>query len=144
VYNTTHGGFHQHYGKENIFRNNIIAFARDWQIQRSRPEEHISFYFERNIVYWDKGVAFSGSLGNMNIVFNHNLYFATGDGQMKFNDLSFEQWQEKGMDKDSIMADPLFFDPDNRDFRLKHNSPAFRIGYIVPSSNTNTFRLYDR
>jgi hypothetical protein len=130
VYNTTHGGFHQHYGKENIFRNNIIAFARDWQIQRSRPEEHISFYFERNIVYWDKGVAFSGSLGNMNIVFNHNLYFATGDGQMKFNDLSFEQWQEKGMDKDSIMADPMFVDPAKRDFHLKPGSPADETGFV--------------
>lgn len=130
VYNTTHGGFHQHYGKENIFRNNIIAFARDWQIQRSRPEEHISFYFEHNIVYWDKGVAFSGSLGNMNIVFNHNLYFATGDGQMKFNDLSFEQWQEKGMDKDSIMADPMFVDPAKRDFHLKPGSPADETGFV--------------
>ena len=130
VYNTTHGGFHQHYGKENIFRNNIIAFARDWQIQRSRSEEHISFYFERNIVYWDKGVAFSGSLGNMNIVFNHNLYFATGDGQMKFNDFSFEQWQEKGMDKNSIMADPMFVDPAKRDFHLKPGSPADEIGFV--------------
>jgi len=130
VYNTTHGGFHQHYGKENIFRNNIIAFARDWQIQRSRPEEHISFYFEHNIVYWDNGVAFSGSLGNFNIVFNNNLYFATGDGKMKFNDLSFEQWQEKGMDKDSIIADPMFVDPAKRDFHLKPGSPADDIGFV--------------
>ena len=36
VYRTTHGGFHQHYGETNIVRNNIFAFARDQQIQRSR------------------------------------------------------------------------------------------------------------
>jgi len=130
VYNTTHGGFHQHYGKENIFRNNIIAFGRDWQIQRSRPEEHVSFIFERNIVYWDKGVALSGNLGNFNIVFNNNLYFAVGDGKMQFGNLSWEEWQKNGMDKDSIIADPMFVDVSKRDFRLKNGSPAEKIGFV--------------
>ncbi|MEK7397715.1 MAG: right-handed parallel beta-helix repeat-containing protein, partial [Candidatus Poribacteria bacterium] len=130
VYNTTHGGFHQHYGKENIFRNNIIAFARDYQIQRSRPEEHVSFTFERNIVYWDKGIAFSGSLGNLNIVFDNNLYFAVGDGKMLFNNLSWEEWQKNGMDKNSIISDPMFVDPAKRDFHLKKGSPAEKIGFV--------------
>ncbi len=130
VYNTTHGGFHQHYGKENVFRNNIIAFARDFQVQRSRAEEHISFTFEHNIVYWDKGIMLSGGLSNFNIVFDNNLYWNVGDGQLKANNLSWEEWQKNGMDQDSITADPMFVDPENRDFRLKPDSPASEIGFV--------------
>ena len=50
VYRTTHGSFHQHYGRDNLVRNNIFAFGRDAQIVRSRDEPHRSFTFERNII----------------------------------------------------------------------------------------------
>jgi len=129
VYNTTHGGFHQHYGKENIVRNNIFAFARDQQVQRSRPEDHVSFTFERNIVYWDKGTALSGSLGNFNIQFDNNIYWCVDKGEMHFGNLSWDEWRQKGMDKNSIIADPQFADPEKRDFRLKAGSPVSKIGF---------------
>jgi len=61
VYRTTHGGFHQHYGATNTLRNNIFAFARDQQLQRSRVEPHISFSFETNIVYFDNGTLLGGN-----------------------------------------------------------------------------------
>jgi len=129
VYRTTHGGFHQHYGKENVVRNNIFAFGRDQQIQRSRPEPHSSFTFECNVVYWDRGVALAGDIGDFNFEFNRNLYWPAGDGELRFGELSFEQWQQKGMDTESIVADPLFEAPQEGDFRLKPNSPAFKLGF---------------
>ena len=78
VYRTTHGGLHQHYGKDNVFRNNIIAFGREWQVQRTRPEDHRSFTFQRNLVYWDTGTAVSGNWANFNADFDHNVYWAFG------------------------------------------------------------------
>jgi hypothetical protein len=129
VYRTTHGGLHQHYGKENIFRNNIIAFARDWQIQRTRAEDHQSFSFEHNIVYWDRGDAVQGDFKTFNVIFNHNDYWAFDKGDMKFAGLSWAQWQEKGMDRDSVIADPRFVDPQHDNFHIMDDSPALKVGF---------------
>ena len=58
VYRVKDGCFHQHYGKENIVRNNVLAFAAtSGQISRSREEEHRSFTFERNIVFYGRRAA---------------------------------------------------------------------------------------
>jgi parallel beta-helix repeat protein len=61
VYNVTDGGFKQHYGRDNTVRNNILAFSQNQQVQGTNQEkagDHLSFTFERNIVYFDQGELF--------------------------------------------------------------------------------------
>ncbi|MFO0925513.1 MAG: right-handed parallel beta-helix repeat-containing protein [Gemmataceae bacterium] len=38
-------------------------------------------------------------------------------------------WQAAGHDRKSIVADPLFVDPKHDDYRLKPDSPAFKLGF---------------
>jgi hypothetical protein len=129
VYDTTTGGFHQHYGRDNVIRNNIFAFGRLCQLQCTRVEPHRSFTFERNIVYGTEGVLLKGSWPQINVVMDENCYWVPGGPVSDFAGLSWRQWQAAGRDKDSVIADPRFVDPSARDFRLPDNSPARTIGF---------------
>jgi len=131
VYNVKTGTYHQHYGRENVVRNNILAFSMDGQVQRSRVEEHISFTYERNIVYWKDGeLVTAGRINDDNVIFRNNLYWDASGKPVDFQGLTLEQRQERGWDKGSIVADPKFVDPDNFDFRLQPDSPAPQIGFV--------------
>jgi hypothetical protein len=133
VYRTTHGGFHQHYGETNIVRNNIFAFARDHQIQRTLPESHRSFSFTNNIVYFDSGSLLTGDLSGDQYEFDRNVYFdARPDAKpdhFRLGPCTWEKWQERGHDQHSLIADPLFVAPGENDYRLQPNSPAFKLGF---------------
>ena len=128
VYRTVHGGFHQHYGKENIVRNNIFAFGKEQQLQRSRPENHTSFAFENNIVVWNTGKFIQGNMHDGDAVFDWNLYWPM-TGIFSLDSLTFPRWQSFGYDLHSRIADPLFVDPESGNFDLKPGSPAFELGF---------------
>jgi hypothetical protein len=131
VYRTTHGGFHQHYGETNVVRNNIFAFGRDQQLQRTRNEPHISFSFETNIVYFDSGALLSGDWSGTNFLMDWNVYFDARPNAkaLTFGNSSLEKWRERGHDRNSALADPLFVAPKENDFRLRPDSPALRLGF---------------
>jgi parallel beta-helix repeat protein len=129
VYRTQDGGFHQHYGRENIVRNNIFALGEEAQLRRTREEAHRSFSFERNIVYWEKGRLLDGAWGNGRFLFDHNLYWQATGQPIEFGKDSMAEWQRRGQDVHSWVADPLFADPAHGDFTLKPGSPAAKIGF---------------
>ncbi|HTV54101.1 MAG TPA: right-handed parallel beta-helix repeat-containing protein [Terriglobia bacterium] len=142
VYRCEDGGFHQHYGEANIVRNNIFALGGTAQIRRSKNENHLSFTFERNIVYWNQGELFDGAWADNNYRFDHNLYYSAGWLPIEFSKWSFRDWQKQGQDLHSLIANPLFADPLHGDFSLESGSPAVKVGFqaidlskVGPSAN---------
>ena len=129
VYRTEDGGFHQDYGRDNLVRNNIFALGQRAQIRRTRAEPQRSFSFEHNIVYWTQGQLFDGRWEDHNYSFHHNLYYCSGGGAVQFGGQTFIDWRKLGQDQHSVIADPLFLDPEHRDFSLRKGSPARRIGF---------------
>ncbi len=129
VYNTQTGGFHQHYGKGNLVRNNIFAFAKEWQLQRTRPEQHISFIFERNIVYYDSGSLLGVNWSDDNFKMDYNVYWDASGRPVTFAGATFEEWKKRGHDLHSLIVDPKFVDAQHFDFRIKPDSPAIELGF---------------
>lgn len=129
VYNTKTGGFHQHYGKENRIENNIFAYSHEGQLQRTRMEEHLSFTFRRNIVYFNNRWLLSSNWSDDQFDLDFNCYWDEAVGDVLFAGKTLEEWQERGQDQHSIVADPLFENPREFDFRLKPDSPALSIGF---------------
>lgn len=133
VYRTKTGSFHQHYGKDNRIVNNILVNSEKHQLQRSRVEQHNSFWFENNVVFWDNdSPLFNGNWADAeHFQMDKNVYWRAGGKPVTFvNGLSLERWQkEKGQDRHSIVADPLFVNPAEEDYRLRPESPALKLGF---------------
>ncbi|MGM0491717.1 MAG: right-handed parallel beta-helix repeat-containing protein [Armatimonadota bacterium] len=128
VSGTTDSGFHVHYGKDSIVRNNVFAFAGKHGLSLSNPEEHRSFIFERNIVYLDHP-SMAGRRVTEDEDLDRNLYWSTSAEPLSFCGMTLEEWREMGHDRNSIVTDPLFRDPASGDFTLVDDSPALELGF---------------
>ena len=136
--------FSHHYGRENIIRNNIFALSRRAALNLGRAENHISLIFTNNIVLDSEGVLnkYRGGWGKAKVTVDNNCYWDSrlrgndvGGGNTRtktpefYNDLSFFDWQKLGRDQHSIIADPLFVNPQQFDFRFKNTSVAKKIKF---------------
>lgn len=130
VYRCKSAGFHQHYGRDNIVRNNIFAFNRENQLMRTRAEPHRSFWFTNNIVLFDSGKLLGSNWSNDNYEMDGNLYFDARPGAIpSFAGATLAQWRARGHDTRSLIADPRFVAPERDDFHLRPDSPAFALGF---------------
>jgi hypothetical protein len=129
VYNTKTGSFHQHYGKSNLLRNNILVDSRQHQLQVTRVEQHLSFTFENNLVYWtNQSPLLAGPWDKIQLVMRSNLYW-NPIGPVTFLGKTQTAWEDLGRDTNSLVEDPKFVNAAALDFRLKPESPSFQLGF---------------
>jgi len=139
VYNTRAGGImFNNGGHEHIIRNNIFGPAQTnqiWPYFERRPNT-----FVRNIIFSTQGnlmvphsentlnerVKAGESLGE----WDRNVYWHTAQkDRLRFHNRTFAEWQSLGLDRDSLVADPMFTDAARHDYRPRDESPAFRLGF---------------
>jgi hypothetical protein len=122
-----------------IIINNIFAFGVKYQLTRygdppdfgrggtPPPNGEI---FSRNIVTWKEGpLIMESDWWSFATLWDYNLYFQIDAEPVRFMKYSLDEWREKGLDKNSMIADPLFVAPDKGNFSLQPESPALTLGF---------------
>ncbi len=132
-WNTTDGGFHQHYGTGCVIRNNIFAWNRMvGAVRTARAEVQnvpCSFHFHNNIVLVREGPLASWDILNVGGVWANNVWFDVSAKPKFAHNLDWAQWCATGHEVNGVYADPLFVNAAANDFRLKPESPAFKMGF---------------
>ena len=121
-------GYLHSVGKNNAIVNNIFAHFNHGLVRCRDESPDISFIAEHNIFYSDEKEMMLDWQGHNGYVFRENLYWCK-DGVV-FNGENFAAWQATGQDADSLVADPLFVDPEGGDYTLAPGSPAPSIGFV--------------
>ncbi len=110
VCGTKCGGFHQHYGRDNLVRHNLFLDAIENQVQVSRREVVRSVVFIGNVVQG----AGSGSLwqgeGWRSARIDGNVYAGDPDRPMLFGGKSWQAWRTNGRDSSGQLADAMPLD----------------------------------
>lgn len=143
VYRTKTGGFHQHYGKNNLIDNNIFAFSIKYLAQDSRIEDHLSFEFKHNIMLSGGETFLQGCWKTGRVDIDSNCYWIMGTprdnpfiistmqyGSRPVDNWSFKQWlSQSGRDEHSLFQNPGFDDPEHYDFHIRNISTVKRVGF---------------
>ena len=131
-WNTTDGGFHQHYGAGCIIRNNVFAWNKMLgavrmarQVVQDIP---CTLNFVNNIVLVRKGPLVGRGPRGVGGVWANNLWWDVS-GKPELDGLDWEKWAACGKETGGKYADPQFEDAAGYDFRLKSTSPAFALGF---------------
>ena len=132
VFRCQDGALFVHHSRDITAQNNIFALNRIAQVDRGGIGG-FELTFQRNLIYYLEGRAV-GSYGIERsgrdvCAFDRNLYWNASGKPVLFGKKSFVEWQAAGQDKNGVIADPLFVDPEKGDFRLRAGSPSMRIGF---------------
>lgn len=150
VYDCSSQTFHQHYGKDNVIRNNIFAFGGEGAFIISRHEEHNSLTLQNNILVTDNATMYSRTIEENWFIDDSNLYWDykhggnvfSGYGMGLFDRKNLVVMKTRGYYNNAVFENPLFRDAQNRDFTLAENSPAIAQGFVPFSYNAGTITKF--
>lgn len=124
-------------GIGNKIDNNVLIVGQSCGAAIRTKQSVAAYHHEytHNVIYFENRRAaiyqFDDYKGQRVKVCDNNLYFNPGGsyriaGRNPYG-RSLGAWK-RGFDKNSVTADPLFVDAAKRDYRLKPNSPALKLG----------------
>lgn len=148
VYRVEGDAYHLHWGFDNVFKNNIGAFARDGFFASSRDESSLvnTFSFLRNIYLSNSTNILIHPWKNQTPAnLDNNLYWnLKGDENLVFfRKYSFAAYQGLGFDPHSLVENPGFTDPEHGDFSfLPSSNAAQEIGFVPFTDEIKKAGLY--
>lgn len=107
----------------NAFTNNIVAYTRDdfRGLSSTAPTPEAAVVY--NLAPFDA----TSTVFNKNLIYHPDFPVRvawSAYGEPGSSILTWEEWQAKGFDAESLLADPLFANPAVDDYRLGKDSPA--------------------
>ncbi|MEA1951603.1 MAG: hypothetical protein U9N87_09470, partial [Planctomycetota bacterium] len=122
--------------RNNRVENNIFVNCSGNQMDLRMAGGALGNRFLRNIIYYKNPTAMllaAHSHVKRNVAqCDYNLYYSATGQALRIRgigDGSFAAWKRLGFDEHSLLADPLFVDAAGGDYRLRPESPAFKLGF---------------
>ncbi len=151
AYDCSSNALHQHYGKDNLIKNNILALSGGGQMLITRHEEHNSLFLYNNILVSDDQLIYKTAVEKDWFTDNNNLYWDytneekvfSGDSMDLGERVSVSKMERRGYYNNAVFADPLFKDIENRDFTISKNSPALETGFEFWDFEAGTYTLFE-
>ncbi|MBR4451769.1 MAG: right-handed parallel beta-helix repeat-containing protein [Clostridia bacterium] len=146
VYACGSQSFHQHYGENNMIKNNIFALSEKGEVQSSfyhrenqtgykDEASHNEFTLEKNIIltrgtpaYTEIGARVYTDKGNIywDLKNRSNIYCDWNSANDPLARVFAPQMKDLGLFNDAVIENPQFRDPENFDFTLPDNSPLLQ------------------
>lgn len=134
VFRTKNQAFYQHYGIQNVVRNNIFAMTGG-SVTLARDRFHNMAIFENNIFCTEGEPLIADKPDSRvfsRIPMRKNLFFCTcGEATVATPEaIPLRAYaEERGLLGDNAVEDPRFRDAENGDFTLLPDSPAIAMGF---------------
>ena len=137
VYRNYRAGLMINGGSNNLIENNVFVESATRHVEfNNYLSTGTGNKFRRNIIYYaapDAATLRAGRWSKEFVQSDYNLFFHAG-GELAVTLSStkpqnWEDWLKLGMDNHSVIADPLFVNAAKDDYRLRPDSPAFKLGF---------------